>query len=157
MNLNSKDLLIIVLLIQFLLFGAIAIDYTEIEIPILRETIGFIYLAFVPGILLILILRLNVLKPVEFILYSIGISLPFLMITGLMMNILFPLIGISRPFSENYLLFTISIIVISLVLFCYLSGKTLTKSISINTEKFFTHSTLAILLLPFQMKETPTA
>ena len=149
-NFNKSKILRIMIALQLALVSVVVIDFVGIEIPILREAIGFIYLAFVPGILLLLILRLDNQNPIDLILYSIGLSLSFLTFTALAMNTIYPLIGISKPLSEIPLLVTISAIVLFLLAFCYIrEKKNLSKTISINIEKLFHPSTFAFLLLPF--------
>ena len=41
------------LAIQFAIWGAIGLDVIGLQIPILRQLIGFIYLTFVPGIIIL--------------------------------------------------------------------------------------------------------
>ncbi|MDY6895329.1 MAG: hypothetical protein SVO01_07950, partial [Thermotogota bacterium] len=65
--------------IQLALWVVIGLDYTSLQIPILRELISFIYLTFVPGILILRILKLHNLGNIETILYSVGLSIATLM------------------------------------------------------------------------------
>jgi len=119
LNLNSKKLLIVVVSLQLAFLGLIALDSLGLGIPILRQVIGFLYLTFVPGMLLLGVLKINNLNLTEAILYSVGLSLSFLMGIGTLINSLYPFIGISKPISELPLTYTISFTVILLCIIYY--------------------------------------
>ena len=130
-NLGTKSFLKIVLALQLAVLGAIGLDYIGLQIPILRQAICFIYLSFIPGTLILRILKLNKLSAIETILYSVGLSLSLLMFTGALINALYPLIGISRPISEIPLVVTISILVLFLCFVCYMRDKDYSTSFPI--------------------------
>ena len=137
----------VVVSLQLAFLGLIALDNLGLGIPILRQVIGFLYLTFVPGILLLGVFKINNLNTVETLLYSVGLSLSFLMITGFLMNFFYPLIGISEPISEIPLVITISAIVLFLCFIYYLRNKN--SSFSININQVFFPSFLSLSLLPF--------
>lgn len=110
----------VVLAVQFAMWGAIALDNLELQIPILRLFIGFIYLLFIPGILILRVLKLHKLGSIETLLYAIGLSIATLMATGFFLNMFLPRFEISEPISITPLIFTISLVVLSL---CYMSYK----------------------------------
>ncbi|WP_324735229.1 DUF2206 domain-containing protein [Thermococcus sp. SY098] len=83
MEISKRNILIIVLSIQISFIGAIGLEKLDINIPYLRQIIGFIYLTFVPGVLLLGILKIDNIDFVEYILYSVGLSLSFLMLVGI--------------------------------------------------------------------------
>lgn len=97
-------------IVHLLMYIAIGLN-----IPILRQTIVFIYLFFIPGFVLLRILRLKKLNLVDTILFSVGLSIAFLMFIGLLINELYPILGISQPLSTIPLTITLS--VLTLVLF----------------------------------------
>ena len=134
--------------LQIALWGVVGLDAMGLQIPILRQLIGFVYLTFVPGILILIILKLHKLGGIETILYSIGLSLSFLMFTGAVINFLYPLIGISKPISEVPLIVTIGMTVLFLCLIYYLS-KDHSVSLSVNTEQILSPHVLSLLLLLF--------
>ena len=72
----------VVLAIQFALWAVIGLDAVGLQIPILRQFIGFIYLTFIPGILILCVLKLHKLGNIETLLYTVGLSLASLMFTG---------------------------------------------------------------------------
>lgn len=89
------NFLVAPLIIQFALLYSIVLD-----IPIFRQVIGFLYLLFIPGFVLLKILRICDLNKISTtLLYSIGLSLAFLMLLGLLLNTTLPMIGFSKPIS----------------------------------------------------------
>jgi uncharacterized membrane protein len=84
------------------------------EIPILRQIIGFIFLTFVPGILILRILRIHNTGFIESLVYSVGLSIASVMFIGALTNFALPFIGISKPIS--LLPVTISLAAFTLIL-----------------------------------------
>jgi len=129
MKLETKGLLILILSFQIGFLSLIISDqiskslYFNPIIHIVRQVIGFLYLTFVPGFLLLGILRINSLSKAEIVLYSVGLSLSFLMFAGFFMNLFYPLFGFSKPISEMSLAYTISIIVLFLCAIFYYRNK----------------------------------
>lgn len=88
------------------------------NIPVLRQILGFILLTFVPGFLLIQIVLLTK-NPLEKVLFLIGLSVSFLMFVPLVMNFVYPILGIPRPISLLPLAATFSLVLAGLSLFVY--------------------------------------
>ena len=65
----------VVLAVQLALWGAIGLDAVGFQIPIIRQLIGFVYLTFIPGIIILRILKLHKLGNVETVLYTVGLSM----------------------------------------------------------------------------------
>lgn len=147
LTLNSKQLLIIIVSFQLAFLGLIALDSLNLGFPILRQLVGFFYLTFVPGFLLLGVFRINNLNALETLLYSIGLSLSFLMFIGFLMNSFYPVIGISKPISIIPLLFTITAIILLLCIIFYNRNKKLIISLSIKGTTFT--AILLPTLLPF--------
>ena len=80
-----KKFLKLILAIQLAMLGVIGLDFTGLQNPIIRQFVGFIYLTFVPGIIILRILRLRKLGNIETLLYTVGLSIATLMFTGLFM------------------------------------------------------------------------
>jgi uncharacterized membrane protein len=68
-----------------------------IYIPVLNQVAGFIFLTFVPGLLLLRILRVRGIDPLEAVAYSVGLSLFSIMMCGAFVNFILPLMGIAHP------------------------------------------------------------
>ncbi len=145
-------ILYIILAIQIAILGLVGLAALGFDIPVLRQIVGFIYLTFVPGFLLLKLLRLNRLSSIETLLYSVGLSIAFIMFTGFFLNMLYPLIGIAKPISILPLIATISVIVLILCTILYkreVHGKeTLPQSSSIPRSELISPPTLFLLLLP---------
>ena len=75
----------VVVAIQLAMWAVIGLNAVGLQIPIIRQLIGFIYLSFVPGILILRILKLHKLGNIETLLYTVGLSIATLMFTGLFM------------------------------------------------------------------------
>ena len=118
-----KKSLRILLAISLANIGLIALSVMGYDIPIIRQIVGFLFLSFVPGILILRILKIDNLSNIEAFLYAVGLSIAFVMFFGLFMNTIFPLVGISRPISIIPLTvtFTIGIAVLSGV--AYIRGR----------------------------------
>jgi len=83
-----RKFLIFILSLQLAMWGTIGLDAINIQIPIIRPIIGFIYLTFIPGISILRILRLHNIGNIETLLYAVGLSLTTIMFTGFLMNII---------------------------------------------------------------------
>ncbi|WP_317296639.1 DUF2206 domain-containing protein [Methanoculleus nereidis] len=97
--------------IQLVFVGVVCLSLIGYHIPIAREVLAFLYLTFLPGILVLKALRLHDLGTIETLLYSVGLSLAVLMLTGLAANIAYPLLGYAQPFSFAILFITIVAVV----------------------------------------------
>lgn len=96
---HIKKCLRIILAILFSLLGLIGMESLGFNIPLIREIVGFIFLTFVPGILIMRTLRIHNLSIVENLLYSVALSIAFIYFTGLFANFVLPLMGVSKPIS----------------------------------------------------------
>ena len=130
----------LILLIQTSLLGLISLDFIGIKIPVIREVIAFIYLTYVPGIMVLRILRLHKLSSIETLFYSVAISLATLMLTGLAINFLLPVLGIKEPISFLPLLLSINVVTLFLLLLSYFIDKEFVQpelSIKISSKHLF--------------------
>ena len=144
-----KNFLKVILAIQLAMWGVIGLDAICLQIPILRQLICFIYLTFIPGILILRILKLHKLGNIETLLYTVGLSLATLMFTGFFMNIIYPLFGISGPISLIPLIVTISVVVLVLCVFCYVRDKDFDDPSFINVEEVLSPPVLFLCFIPF--------
>jgi uncharacterized membrane protein len=139
-----------VLLIQFTFIFSVLLDIIGLHIPILREFLGFIYLTFIPGVLLLRVMRLHELDSVTTLLYSVGLSLASLMFLGFFINILFPLLRIHNPISLVLLMLTINVFTLVLCGLSYIIDKNFNKKPSlIDTKILFSNKVGFLCLIPF--------
>ncbi len=106
--------------LQIALIGVVSLDLAGYHIPIAREGLAFLYITFLPGVLVLKALRLHNLGAIETTLYSAGLSLVVLMLTGLSANIIYPLLGYTQPFSFGALFLTL-IVVMQVLLYIALT------------------------------------
>ena len=99
-------------------------------IPVLRQISGFIFLTFIPGFLLLSILKLNKLGLVEKIVLSVGLSVAFAMFFGLALNSSLLALGYTRPLSTVSLLISFSTATIILAIIAYMRNRDITFSVS---------------------------
>ena len=139
----------IIIAIQLAMLGTVGLDLMGIPVPILRHVIGFIYLVFVPGIIILRILKLHKLGNVETLLYTVGLSIATLMFTGLFMNTVYPFFGISGPISITHLVITISVVVLVLCILCYVRDKDFSNPSLIDLREVLSPPVLFLCLIPF--------
>lgn len=89
-----------------------------LNIAILRQIIVFVYLSFIPGFLLLKILKLKGFDVTETILFSVGLSMAFLMFFGLLISESY-LIGVSRPLSAIPLTIFLGFVTLTLCVVVY--------------------------------------
>lgn len=136
----------VVLLFQVLISSIIGLGYLGFQIPILRSIVGFIYLTFVPGILILRVLKLKDLSNIESLLYTVGLSLATLMFVGFFMNLTYPLLCVAKPLSLGSTIITISVLVILLSILAYIKDDRCSKEDYLNIENI--NSVLFLLLIP---------
>lgn len=109
---TMRDTTILILAIHALLYVFVILD-----VPILRQCVGFIYLTFVPGFVILHALRIKTGSvAIEFSL-SVSLSIAFIMFVGLLANTLYPLLGISAPLSALPSLVTVSVLTLAIFTF----------------------------------------
>lgn len=142
---EPKKFFRIILAIQLAMLGIISLDFVGLEIPILRQVVGFVYLTFVPGIIILRLLKMHKLGIAETIILSTGLSVSLLMFSGLFLNTILPYLNIESPLS----FWNVVIFITALVTFLGI--------LSNNTDKFYqyelphlkiTRTSLYLILLP---------
>lgn len=141
-----KKFVSLILLIQIVILGLVSLEI--IGIQLVWQLIAFIYLTFIPGILIIRIFKMHNLGYIETILYTVGLSLASLMFIGLFVNTIYPLIGINNPLSLNPLLLTVSAFVFLLLILNYKMDNGFNNEEYINTNDILKPWILVFLLIP---------
>jgi len=111
---KSKDFLLLILFLQLIMNVTIFID-----VPVARQVIGFLYFTFIPGFLIVKLLKMDEIEWLEKLLFSVGLSIAFLMLAGLLINELGAPLGISKPLSIMPLLIVLNSFVLICVLILY--------------------------------------
>lgn len=107
-----RKLMKVIVFLYIVLCVSIALNIT-----VLREVSGFIFLSFIPGYLFINMLELNGRDNVETIVFSAGLSIAFLMFVGLLLNGISFEANFYRPLSHIPLIIIISALTLILFLF----------------------------------------
>ena len=95
----------------------------DIQYLYIRAILSFVFLTTTPGLLIMLMLRIRKIGFWEYLVYTIGLSVAFLMFGGLFVNWTFPLIGINKPLSFIPLLISFNIFLIIFWLIAYKRNK----------------------------------
>ena len=114
---STRRLIITILLLQLVV--AILISN---PVSIVREAICLFYLTFVPGLLILSILKIR-LDFTETVLLSIGLSISSIMFIVVIFNVLSRSLGFEKPISEMPLFLLLTGFVLLLCLICYLRSK----------------------------------
>jgi len=102
---------IVILFVHAALFLGILGDF-----QVYRSVVGFGYLLFVPGVVILRLLKLKNIDTTEKILFSVCLSIGFLMITFLFLDLCASAVGLLQPFSDNLIITACSIILVPLSL-----------------------------------------
>ena len=143
-----KSFLTAVLSVHFLIWLLVGIDTLGIHVPVLTEVTGFIYLTLVPGLLLLKVFKFHRLGSVRTLMFSVGLSVAFTMVIGLLVNTIYPLVGISRPLSLLPLIITFSVITLLLAFLSYVRDRDFSEPGYIEISKLLAPPVLFLLLLP---------
>ncbi len=143
-----KDFFKFILIIQLLFYSTIILDTIGLPFLYLRIFIAFIYLAILPGMIILRILKLHKLGNSNTLLYSIGLSIIFLMVIGLLMNLIYPLFRISRPLSTMNLIITISIAIFFLCFLSYIRDKDFFAPSEMCVSELLSTPALFLYLIP---------
>lgn len=113
-DLNFRNPVAIIIAILFITDITILTD-----IPVLRQIFAFLCFTFLPGLLILYALKLNKIGILKKFVLSVGLSVSFLIFFGLLINTLYPHIGISRPLSTLSLVISLNIALIFLCVVGY--------------------------------------
>ena len=128
--------------------GLIGLAALGFDIPGLRQIVGFVFLAFIPGILILRILRVHNIGIVESLVYSVGLSLAFVMFSGAFINFALPFAGISNPISPMPLTAALTALTLILMAVAYMRDRDFTRQEKTEPrEKLHLPSVLFLILL----------
>jgi len=115
-----KKCLVFSLSLLLAMLGLIELAALGFDVPVLRQIVGFLFLTFVPGLLILRILKIHNIGMIESVLYSVGLSLAFVMATGVVANFALPPLGVSHPIALAPLIATFTVFFLIL---CFLAYK----------------------------------
>jgi uncharacterized membrane protein len=106
------------------MLGLIGLAALGFDIPVLRQIIGFVFITFIPGIIILRILKIHNISIVESLTYSVGLSIAFTMFSGALINFTLPLIGIARPISLMPVTISLAVLTLVLMAVAYIRDRT---------------------------------
>lgn len=134
--------------IQILVLCLAVLSSLGCKIPFITQIAGLIYAFFIPGVMVLRMLRLHRLGVVKATLYSLGISVVFLMFLGLAANTFLPLIGIHNPLAQLPIVITSTIVLSCLCVVAYIRDRRYVPSAQFKWELPLSPSVLGLVLLP---------
>lgn len=138
---KSLDFLISILVLQFLVYITVFLD-----VPVARQIVGFVYFTFVPGLVMIRLLKMDEINELETILLSVGFSVAFLMLAGFLIDIFYQIFNIPQPLSLMPLITIMNTAVLVGAVLAYLRKEriSLTEATGLNIPPV----AILIILLP---------
>jgi uncharacterized membrane protein len=103
-----------------------------LNIPLFRDCVVFIYLSLIPGFALLKFFKLKEISVLDTILFSLGLSMAFLMFIGLIVNELFVTLGYLQPLSIIPLTVAISGFTLSIFAIEYIRDQPETLKLDLN-------------------------
>ena len=98
---DIKNIYKFIIIIQLLMWITAALNDIGIHIPIISETVTFISLIFINGVLILRIFKIHGLGNIETLLYAIGLSIASAMFLGMIIDILYPVLGCPRSVTSD--------------------------------------------------------
>jgi uncharacterized membrane protein len=138
----SRNFLAIVVALQVIMYASLFLNF-----PVVRAVVGIAYLTIIPGLIITKLLKLDNLSTLEQILYTVGFSVAFLMIAGLIINQFGYLIGLDFPLATLPLSLFINTLVIIGATATYLRRDRI-KPVSSAPKTSFSRSMLLLALIP---------
>ena len=96
---EMKRLAIVVTSIQLAVWGFWGWEWIGLRIDPMMQVIGFIYVCYVPGILIMRVMKIHNIDSIRTVMYAVGLSITATMITLLTINTTLPLLQVSTPLS----------------------------------------------------------
>jgi uncharacterized membrane protein len=113
-----------VCLIWYLLVLVLAeLTSLGLDVPVIRQLVTLLFLVLVPGILILRILKIHNVSIIESLLYSVGLSIAFIMVVGVILNFALPAINVGHPISTFPLLTALTIAILILGITAYIRDK----------------------------------
>ena len=123
MNLNRRILFLGIFLLGLITNFCVLYDFRHYSI---MSFFSLFFFTLVPGLLVMLILKIKELKFWEYLVYTIGLSISFLMFLGLAVNWILPVMHFTnRPFTPPSILFSFDIILLIFGIIAYIRNKNL--------------------------------
>ncbi len=138
-----------VFILQFVVLALVGVDVVGIHLPLARALVGVAYVLFVPGILILRVLRAHGLGSTRTLLFSVGLSIATVMFVGLFANVVYPLLGIERPLGLAPVVGTMTAVVVLLAAASYWRDRDFADEPTFDWQRVLSPPVLVLCLLPF--------
>ncbi len=144
-----REFLLVVVTIQVLMWIVSIVSINK-HIPIFGDIVTLLYLGFIPGIIILRILKLHDLGNTFTTLLSVGLSVISVLLVGLFMNQIYPLLGITHPIENIPLLVTFTLYNMGLLVISYFKDRDYSheSSSKLSMDLITSNQFLFICLLP---------
>lgn len=142
---SSSDLARSALGLHVLLFAVVVLEAAGPDTAFVRPVLTVLYLAFVPGALTVLVLRIDCSLP-SFVVYALGLSLSLAMALGVILSVTLPQAGVTRPLDPLPLLLAFTALVGGLL--WLVDRRPSRRLFEISLDDLWSPLPLALLLLP---------
>ncbi|MEM2145831.1 MAG: DUF2206 domain-containing protein [Candidatus Jordarchaeaceae archaeon] len=136
------DFFLAVVFLQTIIYISIIFD-----IAVARQITGFLYFTFIPGYLIIKLLKFRF-GTLEMATFSVGFSVAFLMLAGLFLNELGFILGILEPLSVYPLLVTLNLLILVIAVLAYFRSESsvMIDKVCLSSVKWVTLIMLPLIL-----------
>ncbi|MCD4670531.1 MAG: DUF2206 domain-containing protein [Actinomycetia bacterium] len=125
----SKNIIFFGILITRIIIGLFI--FSEIQFPYSRAILSCVFLTLIPGLLIMLMLKIRKIGVWEYLIFTIGLSIAFLMFGGLFVNLALPLVGIDEPLSLIPLFISFDILLLIFWIIAYTRNKEISIEIKL--------------------------
>lgn len=143
-----RRFLIVVISLQIAVVGLNVMESLGIHSFGMQGIIGFLYLTFIPGFLILRSLRIHNLSLSKSLFYAVGLSIASIMFMGLLISIFLPLFGVSYPLTTTKLTIGIVVMTFLLIIISYFRDKDFFAYRIIDIPRSYGASVLVLTLLP---------
>lgn len=138
----------VVISLQLALMAVLVLESIGFPLTFARVPLSLAFILFIPGILLLRILRIHALSTPETLLYAVGLSISLLMFLGLGMSVTCPITGIPRPMTEVPVVVAINALVLVLCGLSYLRDREYNNPGIIQIKTVLNRPALFLYILP---------
>ena len=135
--------------LQLITLLIVGLNLKGINIPIITQLTGFIYLTFVPGFLILRILKIHKIGSVKSLLYAAGLSIVSVMFLGFAVDMVLPWVGIYNPLSTLPITAAMTVYVIILSILSYIQDNYFNDPGLLDTQDLLSPIFIFLCLIPF--------
>lgn len=143
-----RKFLRVIFSLQLAIWGVIGCGVEGLELPALRAFVGFVYLSYVPGVVVLRGLRIHGLGNIKTLLFAVGLSLSILMLDGLLLSVVYGAFAPSQVFTTGSVVLSTSCLVAVFAGIAYLRDRSYASPSPLNLSGLLSAPALTLYLLP---------